>query len=685
MPRVTPIEKVRNIGIMAHIDAGKTTTSERILFYAGAVHKMGEVHYGTAVMDFMEQERERGITISSAATHFQWRDCQFNLIDTPGHVDFTVEVQRSLRVLDGAVALYCAVSGVEPQSETVWRQAEQYHVPRIAFVNKMDRVGADFLRVIQMMKEKLGANPVVLQLPIGSGEDFTGVVDLLQMKAHVYDDDSLGLKFSTENIPEGMIAQAEEYRSMLVESAAEIDDELLAKYLEYGTLDNVEILTALRKGTIQTQITPVLCGASFKNKGVQQLLDAVIEYLPSPLDIGGVKGYTLDTHEELYRNFQDDESLAALVFKVVTDQFVGRLTFMRVYSGTLKVGAYLLNAATGKKERIGRLLRMKANQREDVEEEYAGSIVAVVGLKGARTGDTICDAAHPILLEKIEFAEPVINQAVEPKTLADQEKLTDALQKLTDEDPTFRFKTDEETGQVLISGVGELQLEIMVDRLKREFGVGVNIGKPQVAYRETIVSTVRQEEILDRSAAGKQQFARVVLNVAPNDLGKGIVFENKVTASVLPPNFANAVEQGVRQGLQNGPIMSYPIVDVKVELIDASFSQADSTEVTFTIAASNAVREAVRNASPVLLEPTFEVEVVTPDKNMGDVVGDLSSRRGKIEGISQQSMDLQLVKAFVPLSEMFGYVTKLRSITQGRASYTMKFAHYEPAINAPIY
>jgi elongation factor G len=685
MPRVTPIEKVRNIGIMAHIDAGKTTTSERILFYAGAVHKMGEVHYGTAVMDFMEQERERGITISSAATHFQWRDCQFNLIDTPGHVDFTVEVQRSLRVLDGAVALYCAVSGVEPQSETVWRQAEQYHVPRIAFVNKMDRVGADFLRVIQMMKEKLGANPVVLQLPIGSGEDFVGVVDLLQMKAHVYDDDSLGLKFSTENIPEDMIAQAEEYRSMLVESVAEIDDELLAKYLEHGTLDNVEILTALRKGTIQTQITPVLCGASFKNKGVQQLLDAVIEYLPSPLDIGGVKGYTLDTHEELYRNFQDDESLAALVFKVVTDQFVGRLTFMRIYSGTLKVGAYLLNAATGKKERIGRLLRMKANQREDVEEEYAGSIVAVVGLKGARTGDTICDAAHPILLEKIEFAEPVINQAVEPKTLADQEKLTDALQKLTDEDPTFRFKTDEETGQVLISGVGELQLEIMVDRLKREFGVGVNIGKPQVAYRETIVSTVRQEEILDRSAAGKQQFARVVLNVAPNDLGKGIVFENKVTASVLPPNFANAVEQGVRQGLQNGPIMSYPIVDVKVELIDASFSQADSTEVTFTIAASNAVREAVRNASPVLLEPTFEVEVVTPDKNMGDVVGDLSSRRGKIEGISQQSMDLQLVKAFVPLSEMFGYVTKLRSITQGRASYTMKFAHYEPAINAPIY
>ena len=685
MPRVTPIEKVRNIGIMAHIDAGKTTTSERILFYTGVLHKMGEVHYGTAVMDFMEQERERGITISSAATYCQWRDYQFNLIDTPGHVDFTAEVQRSLRVLDGAVALYCAVAGVEPQSETVWRQAEQYKVPRIAFVNKMDRVGADFLRVVEMMKERLGARPVILQLPIGSGEDFSGIIDLIEMKAHLYDEESLGLKFSTEDVPEDMRVQAEEYRLRLVETAAEMDDILLASYLDSGTLTNAEIIAALRKGTIQAHITPVLCGASFKNKGVQQLLDAVIDYLPSPQDIGGVKGYELDTHEELYRTFEDSEPISALVFKVVTDQFVGRLTFVRVYSGTLKTGAYLLNATSGKKERVGRLLRIRASQREDVEEEYAGSIVAVVGLKGARTGDTICDAAHPILLEKIEFAEPVINQAIEPKTLADQEKLNDALQKLTDEDPTFRFKTDEETGQILISGVGELQLEIMVDRMKREFGVEVGVGKPQVAYRETITSAVRQEEILERQAAGKNQFAHVVITVSPNESGKGVVFENKLDGSVLPKNFVLAAEQGARQALQNGPIMSYPVLDVKAELVGGAFSQTDSNDVAFAIAASNAVREAMRNASPVLLEPVFEVEVVTPDKNMGDVVGDLSARRGKIEGITQQGADLQVIRAFVPLSEMFGYVTRLRSITQGRASYTMKFAHYEQAVNAPSY
>lgn len=683
MPRSTPIEKVRNIGIMAHIDAGKTTTSERILYYAGVVHKMGEVHYGTAVMDFMEQERERGITISSAATYCQWRDCQINLIDTPGHVDFTVEVQRSLRVLDGAIALYCAVSGVEPQSETVWRQAEQYKVPRLAFVNKMDRVGADFLRVVEMMKEKLSAKPVVMQLPIGSGEDFRGIIDLLQMKSIVFDEESLGLNFSVEEIPSEMKSQAEKYRSKLVESAAEMDDALLASYLENGTLSDEEIAGAIRKGTIQAQITPLFCGASFKNKGVQQLLDAVIEYLPSPQDIGGVKGYKLDTHEELYRSFKDSEPLAALAFKVVTDQFVGRLTFMRVYSGTLKTGAYLLNTTTGKKERIGKLLRMRANQREEVEEEYAGSIVAVVGFKGARTGDTICDAAHPILLEKIEFAEPVINQAIEPKTLADQEKLQDALQKLTDEDPTFRFKTDEETGQILISGVGELQLEIMVDRMKREFNVEVNVGKPQVAYRETITAQVKQEEVLERQAAGKAQFAHVVVNVSPNENGKGIVFENKLNASVLPKNFVAAAEAGAKQALQNGPIMSYPVLDVKVELVGGSFNQTDSNDVAFTIAASNAVREAMRNAAPVLLEPFFEAEVVTPDKNMGDVVGDLNARRGKIEEIVQQGQDMQIIKAFVPLSEMFGYVTRLRSISQGRASYSMKFSHYEQAVKPP--
>lgn len=678
MPRVAPIENVRNIGIMAHIDAGKTTTSERILFYSGVVHKIGEVHYGTAVMDFMEQERERGITISSAATYCEWKGYHVNLIDTPGHVDFTAEVQRSLRVLDGAVGLFCAVSGVEPQSETVWRQAEGYKVPRIAFVNKMDRVGADFLRVVEMMKEKLKARPVVMQLPVGAGDNFEGIVDLLEMKAIYYDEGSLGLTFETRDIPGEMLAQAEEYRNAMMECAAEFDDALLEKYLESGSLSNQEIQVALRKGTIQAKITPVLCGASFKNKGVQQLLDAVIAYLPSPSDIGGVQGYTLETHEELHRNFKDDEPLAALAFKIVTDQFVGRLTFLRIYSGTLKSGAYLLNATTGKKERIGRLMRIRANQREDVEEEYAGSIVAVVGFKGARTGDTICDAAHPILLEKIEFAEPVINQAIEPKTVADSDKLNDALQKLSEEDPTFSFKTDEETGQILINGVGELQLEIMVDRMKREFNVGVNVGKPQVSYRETILGSADADETLERQAVGKAQFARVKVLVTPNDSGKGIIFENKVADSVLPKQFVAAVEQGSREALQNGPLMSYPVLDVRVDLVDATYNPTESTDVAFRIAASNAVREAMRKASPTLLEPVFEVEVVTPDKNMGDVVGDLSARRGKIEGIAQQNADMQVVQAFVPLSEMFGYVTRLRSLTQGRASYTMKFARYEP-------
>ncbi|MCS6808891.1 MAG: elongation factor G [Bacteroidota bacterium] len=682
MPRSVPIDKVRNIGIMAHIDAGKTTTSERILFYTGVLHKMGEVHYGTTAMDFMKQERERGITISSAATYCQWRDCQINLIDTPGHVDFTAEVQRSLRVLDGVVALYCAVSGVEPQSETVWYQAEQYKIPRLAFVNKMDRPGAGFLRVVEMMKEKLRANPVVMQLPIGEGEEFVGIVDLLRMKAVFFDDESLGLKFTLDEVPEFMQKQAAEYRSKLVEAAAEVDDVLLSSYLEGKSLTEQEIAFAIRKGTIQASITPVFCGASFKNKGVQQLLDAVVDYLPSPRDVRGAKGYALDTHEELYRDVSDDEPFAALVFKVLTDQFVGRLTFMRVYSGTIKAGAHLLNATTGKKERVGKLLRIRANQREEVNEEYAGSIIAVVGFKGARTGDTICDPAHPILLEKIEFAEPVINQAIEPRTLADQEKLQDVLQKLADEDPTFRYATDDETGQILISGVGELQLEVMVDRMKEEFGVEVNVGKPQVAYRETIGLVVEQEEVLERQAAGKTQFAHVVLRVAPNDTGKGIVFENKLDASVLPKNFVLAVEYGVRQALQNGPIMSYPVIDVRVELIGGTHHQEYSTDVAFTIAASNAVREAMRHAAPILLEPIVEVEIVVPEKNMGDVVGDLNARHGKIESIVQQTQDVQIIKAFVPLSEMFGYVTRLRSLSQGRASFTMRFSHYEQALQA---
>jgi elongation factor G len=679
MPRSTPIEKIRNIGIMAHIDAGKTTTTERILFYSGVVHKMGEVHYGTAVMDFMDQERERGITISSAATYCQWKGYQINLIDTPGHVDFTAEVQRSLRVLDGVVALYCAVSGVEPQSETVWRQAESYGVPRIAFVNKMDRVGANFFRVVEMMKEKLGAFPVVLQLPIGEGEEFCGIVDLVEMKAIKYDDDSLGSEYQIEDIPSSMSEVALEYRAMLLESVAEFDDDVLLSYLDGNAISNEDIIRLVRKGTIQSKITPVFCGASFKNKGVQQLLDAVVAYLPSPQDIGGVYGYSLDTHEELYRKFEDSEPLSALVFKVVTDQYVGRLAFLRIYSGLLKTGDYIFNAINGKKERVGRLLRIRANVREDVSEEYAGSIVAVVGLKNSRTGDTICDAVRPILLEKIEFAEPVINQAVEPKTLADQENLSEVLQKLADEDPTFRYKVDEETGQTIISGVGELQLEVLIDRMKREFNVAVNVGKPQVAYRETIATSVVQEEILDRQSGNKNQFARVVLRVSPLSRGEGLKFKVGDLAKSFPVAYVAAIELGARQSLQNGPLMSFPVVDIEVELVEAEHDDADSSEIAFTIASANAMREALRKAVPTLLEPIFEVEVTTPDKNMGDVVGDLNARRGKIESINQQGKDVQIVKAFVPLSEMFGYVTRLRSISQGRASYSMKFSRYDDA------
>jgi elongation factor G len=679
MPRSTPIEKIRNIGIMAHIDAGKTTTTERILFYSGVVHKMGEVHYGTAVMDFMDQERERGITISSAATYCQWKGYQINLIDTPGHVDFTAEVQRSLRVLDGVVALYCAVNGVESQSETVWRQAESYGVPRIAFVNKMDRVGANFLRVVEMMKEKLGASPLVLQLPIGEGEEFCGVVDLVEMKAIKYDDDSLGSEYQIEDIPSNMSEVALKYRAMLLESVAELDDEVLLSYLEGNAISNEDIIRLIRKGTIRSKITPVFCGASFKNKGVQQLLDAVVAYLPSPQDIGGVYGYSLDTHEELYRKFEDSEPLSALVFKVVTDQYVGRLAFLRIYSGLLKTGDYILNATNGKKERVGRLLRIRANVREDVSEEYAGSIVAVVGLKNSRTGDTICDAVRPILLEKIEFAEPVINQAIEPKTLADQENLSEVLQKLADEDPTFRYKVDEETGQTIISGVGELQLEVLIDRMKREFNVAVNVGKPQVAYRETIVTSVVQEAILDRQSGNKNQFARVVLRVSPLSRAEDVKFKVGDLAKSLPVAYIAAIELGVRQSLQNGPLMSFPVVDIEVELVEAEYDDADSSEIAFTIASANAMREALRKAGPTLLEPIFEVEVTTPEKNMGDVVGDLNARRGKIESINPQSKDVQIVKAFVPLSEMFGYVTRLRSISQGRASYSMKFSRYDNA------
>jgi elongation factor G len=685
MPRSFPLQNVRNIGIMAHIDAGKTTTTERILFYTGVVHKLGEVHYGTAVMDYMEQEKERGITITSAATFCQWRNHEINIIDTPGHVDFTAEVQRSLRVLDGAVALFSAVDGVEPQSETVWRQAESYKVPRIAFINKMDRIGADCLRVTEMMKEKLHARPVLMQFPVGEGEEFRGIVDLVTMKMITFDDESLGVTFSENAIPETVLEEVERHRSTLIETAAEMDDALLSAYLDGAALTTEEIQSAIRKGTIQASITPTFVGSAFKNKGIQQLLDAVVDYLPAPPDMGGVHGFDVDDHDrQLHRKPEDSEKLTALAFKVLTDQFVGRLTFLRVYAGTLKTGAYLLNATTGKKERIGRLLRMKANQREDVDEVYAGSIVAAVGLKSARTGDTICDAQHPILLEKIDFAEPVIDQSIEPKTLADQEKLLDALQKLSEEDPTFKFAVNNETGQVIISGVGELHLDIIVDRMKREFNVGVNVGKPQVSYRETITAMAKQEGKFERHAAnGKSQFGHVVLELSPAEQGKGVQFENALQSDVIPKVFLPVIEQGVRDAMQSGPLRSYPVIDVAVKLVDGSF-QDDSTDVAYKVAASMAVSEGMRNAHPVLLEPTFEVVVTTPSEYLGEVIGDLNARRGKIEGIEQNGV-IQLIQAFVPLSEMFGYVTRLRSLTQGRASFTMKFARYEQALGGMSY
>lgn len=678
MPRSFPIEKVRNIGIMAHIDAGKTTTTERILFYTGVLHRLGEVHHGTAVMDYMEQEKERGITITSAATTCQWRDYQINIIDTPGHVDFTAEVQRSLRVLDGAVALFCAVSGVEPQSETVWHQAEEYRVPRIAFVNKMDRAGANFYNVLGMMVDRLKAVPVALQIPIGAGDEFQGIVDLLTMKAIVFDEESLGSSFREEEIPTNLIAIAEEYRQKLVEAVADTDDTLLEKYLDGEALDKEELIHALRRSTLEAKLTPVLCGASFKNKGVQQLLDSVIAYLPSPSDVGEVQGFEIDEEKELVRRPNDEEPFSSLAFKILSDQFVGKLTFVRVYSGVLKTGSYVLNSVTGKKERIGRLLRMHANHREDVEEIYAGGIVAVVGLKGTRTGDTLCDPQNPVVLEKIDFADPVIDQAIEPKTLADQDKLALALQKLAEEDPTFKYHIDEETGQTIISGVGELHLDILVDRMRREFNVAVNVGKPQVAYRETIAATLKHEYKFVRQTGGKGQFGHVWLEVSPNEAGKGFVFENAITGGVIPKEFIPAVEQGVREGMNNGPLMGYPMIDVKAKLFDGSFHPVDSSEIAFKIAGSLGFKEAVRAATPVLLEPVFEVEVVTPEEYMGEVIGDLNARRGKIEGIAPRGA-MQTIRALVPLAEMFGYVTRLRSMTQGRAVYTMKFSRYEQA------
>jgi len=676
MPRNLPIEKLRNIGIMAHIDAGKTTTTERILFYTGKVHRMGEVHDGSATMDFMEQERERGITITSAATTCEWKGHRINIIDTPGHVDFTVEVERSLRVLDGAVALFCAVGGVEPQSETVWRQADKFGVPRIAFVNKMDRVGADFFNVIQMMKDRLSANPVPIQVPIGEGDMFVGVIDLIRMKAVMYTEDPLGTKFEVFDIPKDLQNYAKEHRTKLLEAVSDIDDTLLEKYLEGIEITEEEIKKVIRQATIKGTIVPVLCGSAFKNKGIQLLLDAIVDYLPSPADLPEIVGHHPHLNDLVTRKLTEDEKFTALAFKIMSDPYVGRLTFFRVYSGKATAGSYVYNSNKGKKERLGRLLQMHANHRTDIDEVYAGDICAAVGLKYTKTGDTLCDESDPIILEKMEFPEPVIQIAIEPKTKADQDKLSEALSRLADEDPTFRVSVNEETGQTLIAGMGELHLEILVDRMKREFKVEANVGKPQVAYRETITKKVQAEGKFVRQTGGRGKYGHVWIEVEPNEKGKGYEFINKIVGGVVPKEYIPAVSEGIEEAMKNGVLAGYPVVDVKVTLFDGSYHEVDSDELSFKIAGSIAFKEAAKKANPILLEPIMEVEVVTPEEYLGDVMGDLNSRRGKIEGFSARK-DAQVIRALVPLSEMFGYATVLRSMTQGRALYTMQFAFYQ--------
>ncbi|HAI52844.1 MAG TPA: elongation factor G [Firmicutes bacterium] len=674
MGREFAVEKTRNIGIMAHIDAGKTTTTERILFYTGKVHKIGETHEGGATMDWMAQERERGITITSAATTCHWKGYRINIIDTPGHVDFTVEVERSLRVLDGAVAVFCSVGGVEPQSETVWRQADRYHVPRIAYVNKMDRVGANFQRVMDMMVERLGANPVAVQWPIGAEDTFRGIVDLVEMKAHFYIDD-IG-NFEVGEIPEELRDEVELARQLLVEKVAETDDELTIKYLEGEEITPEELKAALRRACIAVELIPVLCGSSFKNKGVQPLLDAVVEYLPSPADLPPVEGANPATGAEEHRALRDDEPFAGLAFKIMADPYVGKLAFFRVYSGTLRAGSYVLNVSTGRRERVGRILLMHANHREDVDQVFSGDIAAIVGPKDISTGDTLADEKHPILLEALEFPEPVINLAVEPKSKADQDKLGYALQRLAEEDPTFRVYTDQETGQTIIAGMGELHLEIIVDRLLREFKVEANIGKPQVAYRETITKAVKAEGKFVRQTGGRGQYGHVVLEVEPNERGAGFVFENKIVGGVVPREYIAPVEAGIKEAMLTGVVAGFPVVDVKVALVDGSYHEVDSSELAFKIAGSIGFKEACRQAAPVILEPVMKLEVVTPDDFLGDVMGDINARRGKIEGMEQRG-NTQIVRGYVPLAEMFGYATALRSMTQGRAQHTMTFAYYE--------
>jgi elongation factor G len=685
MPRQAPLEKTRNIGIMAHIDAGKTTTTERILFYTGINYKIGEVHEGTATMDWMAQEQERGITITSAATTCNWNDHRINIIDTPGHVDFTMEVERSLRVLDGAVALFDSVAGVEPQSETVWRQADKYGVPRIAFVNKMDRVGANFERSVEMMKDRLRANAIPINLPIGAEENFRGIVDLVRMQALVWDDDSLGARYNVLPIPAELADDAAAARDKLLEAAAEFDEGLLEKYLEGKDVSVDELKVALRKGTLESKIVPVLCGSSFKNKGVQSLLDAVVEYLPSPLDKPPVQGVDPNGKEDT-RQASDSAPFSALAFKIMTDPFVGALTFFRVYSGTMESGSQILNSTRNRKERIGRLLKMHANKREEIKDVCAGDIAAAVGLRETRTGDTLCAENHPIILESIDFPDPVIDIAIEPKTKADQEKLGTSLAKLAAEDPSFRVRTDKETGQTIIAGMGELHLEIIVDRLLREFKVDANVGKPQVAYRETIRKTVENEHKFVRQTGGRGQYGHVLLRVEPLPPGTGFEFKDEVKGGTVPREYIPAVEKGVKEALESGVLAGYPVVDVRVALYDGSYHEVDSSEMAFKIAASICFKEACQKASPVILEPIMAVEVVVPEEFMGDVMGNLNSRRGKIQGMEPRG-GAQVINAEVPLKEMFGYATQLRSMTQGRATYTMQFAHYEPvpqAISAEI-
>ncbi|SET78729.1 translation elongation factor 2 (EF-2/EF-G) [Natronincola peptidivorans] len=676
MARQFPLEKTRNIGIMAHIDAGKTTTTERILFYAGRIRKLGETHEGASQMDWMEQEKERGITITSAATTCQWEDHRINIIDTPGHVDFTVEVERSLRVLDGSVAVFCAKGGVEPQSETVWRQADKYKVPRMAFVNKMDILGADFFQGIKMMKERLGANAIPIQLPIGAEDKFKGIIDLVKMNAVMYKDD-LGQDFEMVDIPEEMQDVANEYREILVEAVAETDEELMMRYLEGEEITEEEIVAGIRRGTIATQMTPVLCGSSYKNKGVQRLLDAIIAYMPSPLDIPAIKGVSADTEEEIERHADDSEPFAALAFKIMADPYVGKLAFFRVYSGKLESGSYILNSTKGKKERIGRILQMHANTREEITEVYAGDIAAAVGLKDTTTGDTLCDPNHVVVLESMEFPEPVISVAIEPKTKAGQEKMSIALQKLAEEDPTFRTYTDEETGQTIIEGMGELHLEIIVDRMMREFKVEANVGKPQVAYKETITQAVDIEGKYARQSGGRGQYGHVKIRLIPQEPGQGYAFDNKIVGGAIPKEYIPAVDAGIQEAMKNGILAGYEAVDMKVELYDGSYHEVDSSEMAFKIAGSMAFKDGMKKGKPALLEPYMKVEVVTPEEYMGDVMGDLNSRRGKIQGMEPRTGGAQVIKCHVPLSEMFGYATDLRSKSQGRANYSMHFSHYE--------